>query len=153
MVQTSTKPASTGNIFIRVGDSPTFFVDTITVTNVRNDKRDIVWYPGTPLTSTNGTAANGLVSGQKMVYNEARLVHGVPTKVAVVDCKGATLKPGNFAGMRINVSRLPLIVDDITSSNLTRTYAADRSTWKTFLTGQLGVEWYEEGKRYDPSEA
>jgi len=138
------EPASCGDIFIR-GDIPSpWFVDTVSLTNLGPLK---TYLPaGTPLTSGNAGVPNALSTMTKMLYVPVLLLPGVPTKASVIDTFYGVNAPGNFRGLKVNATKLPLSIVDFNSTNTVRTY-----TYST-MTGRLttlGISWFEESTKYD----
>ena len=154
-----------GDVFVRNSNAPTtpaFFTETITIQNARSDGKAIFWPAGTPLITTAGntptasaTTPNGLTSTGKFVYTPVTLQPGVPTKVCVIDCKGQSFTAPNapvaMAGIRINLTRLPLTVPDNAAAGLQRVYVYNN--WKTQLAStKLNIPYFEESSRFDPSQ-
>ena len=137
----------TGDIFIRTGETRSFFTDTIVYSNAGTVP--FFMPAGCPLSGVNALATGTLTSAQKLVYCGVTVFPGL-NKVCVVDTHlsgtASATAANSFSGLRINVQKLPTVHPQTMTPNNWSV-----ANWKTALNRMMAA-WFEESYRYDASQ-
>lgn len=146
---------TTGDIFVRniTAPTPAFFTDIITLVN--SGGKAVYLPAGTPLTSGNLVSVPALSVVQKLLYLPITVPPATQVKACVIDAKGTVFtapnSPVNFAGIRINLTKMPMSVISLQSTNAVQNYTY--ANMKAMLSsGKLNIPFFEESIRFDPAQ-